>query len=135
MGVTIHILSDKGISIQLLLGGGCAISSFNAHSAVRPNVHCVYLANHNNSRHSMFVHRPIVMTEAGAVVSGHQKASQAGASVLRSGGNAIDAAVAASAVLSVAMPHMSGLGGDAIALCFEAATSQTFSINGSGCAP
>lgn len=83
----------------------------------------------------MSAHRPIVMTEAGVVASGHHRASEAGAAVLRDGGNAIDAAVATSAVLSVAIPHMSGLGGDAIALYYEARSGQTFSINGSGRAP
>lgn len=82
-----------------------------------------------------FVHRPILMSDAGAVVSGHHKASEAGAAVLRAGGNAIDAAVAASAVLCVAIPHMNGLGGDCIALHFDAATKQTTAINGSGRAP
>ncbi len=82
-----------------------------------------------------FVHRPILMTDAGAVVSGHHKASEAGAAVLRAGGNAIDATVAASAVLCVAIPHMNGLGGDCIALYFDAAARRTTAINGSGRAP
>lgn len=83
----------------------------------------------------MPAHRPIVMTTAGAVVSGHHKASEAGAAVLRDGGNAMDAAVAASAALCVAIPHMNGLGGDCIALYFEAATGKVTAINGSGRAP
>jgi gamma-glutamyltranspeptidase len=37
----------------------------------------------------MFVHRPIQMSDAGIVVSGHHKASEAGAAILRQGGNAI----------------------------------------------
>lgn len=83
----------------------------------------------------MFVHRPIVMGDAGMVVSGHHKASEAGAAVLRAGGNAMDAAVAASAVLCVAIPHMNGLGGDVIALHYDAASRRTTAINGSGRAP
>lgn len=83
----------------------------------------------------MLVHRPIIMTDAGVVVSGHHKASEAGASVLREGGNAIDAAVAASAALSVAIPHMNGIGGDCIALYYDASRRQTIAINGSGRAP
>lgn len=83
----------------------------------------------------MFVHRPILMSEAGAVVSGHHKASEAGAAVLRAGGNAMDAAVAASAVLCVAIPHMNGLGGDCIALHYEARSGRVTAINGSGRAP
>jgi len=82
-----------------------------------------------------FVHRPIVMTDAGVVVSGHHKASEAGAAVLRDGGNAMDAAVAASAALCVAIPHMNGVGGDCIALYFDAASGKTVAINGSGRAP
>lgn len=83
----------------------------------------------------MSAHRPIVMTDAGVVASGHHRASEAGAAVLRDGGNAIDAAVAASAVLCVAIPHMNGLGGDAIALHYAAGSGRTFFINGSGRAP
>lgn len=82
-----------------------------------------------------FVHRPVLMTEEGAVVSGHHKASEVGAAVLRDGGNAIDAAVAASAALCIAVPHMNGLGGDSIALHFDAKTRSTTVINGSGRAP
>ena len=75
------------------------------------------------------------MSEAGMVVSGHHKASEAGAAVLRDGGNAIDAAIAASATLAVAIPHMSGLGGDCIALYYHARSNQVIAINGSGAAP
>lgn len=82
-----------------------------------------------------FIHRPILMTDAGAVVSGHHKASEAGAAVLRAGGNAMDAAIAASAALCVAIPHMNGIGGDCIALYFDAASGATTAINGSGRAP
>jgi gamma-glutamyltranspeptidase/glutathione hydrolase len=83
----------------------------------------------------MFVHRPILMSDAGIVVSGHHKASEAGAAVLRAGGNAMDAAIAASATLCVAIPHMNGLAGDAIALYHDAATRRVTAINGSGRAP
>lgn len=83
----------------------------------------------------MFVHRPIVMSDAGMVVSGHHKASEAGAAVLRDGGNAVDAAIATSAVLCVAVPFMNGLGGDCIALTFDAASRSAVAINGSGRAP
>jgi gamma-glutamyltranspeptidase/glutathione hydrolase len=81
------------------------------------------------------IHQPIVMSDAGIVVSGHHKASDAGAEVLRRGGNAIDAAVAASAVLCVVIPHMSGLGGDCFALYYEAHSERVTAINGSGAAP
>ena len=55
--------------------------------------------------------------------------------MLRQGGNAMDAAVAAAATLAVAIPHMNGLGGDAIALYYDARADKVTAINGSGRAP
>lgn len=82
-----------------------------------------------------FAHRPLVMSDAGIVVSGHHRASEAGVEMLRQGGNAIDAAVAASAALAVAIPHMNGLGGDAIALVYDAGSGEVTAVNASGRAP
>jgi gamma-glutamyltranspeptidase/glutathione hydrolase len=52
------------------------------------------------------------MGRRGAVASNHPVATQAGLDVLKSGGNATDAALAVALTLGVAEPHMSGLGGD-----------------------
>lgn len=82
-----------------------------------------------------FVHRPVVMGRKGLIAAGHHRAAEAGAEILRAGGNAMDAAVTAAAVLSVAIPHMNGLGGDAFALWFDAKSGETVAINGSGGAP
>ncbi|MCP5367703.1 MAG: gamma-glutamyltransferase [Hyphomicrobiales bacterium] len=79
--------------------------------------------------------RPILMSDGGMVVSGHHRASEAGAAVLRAGGNAFDAAITAAATLAVAIPNMNGVGGDAIALCYHRESDQVFAINGSGRAP
>ena len=48
----------------------------------------------------------------GMVVSPHHLASEAGLAVLREGGNAIEAMVAAASTIAVVYPHMNGLGGD-----------------------
>src|SRR5881394_1027891 len=53
--------------------------------------------------------RPATIAPNGMVTSPHALASQAGATVLRDGGSAIDAAVATSAALSVLYPHMTGI--------------------------
>jgi gamma-glutamyltranspeptidase / glutathione hydrolase len=76
--------------------------------------------------------RPDVRGTHGAVVSDHPLASAAAYDVLRAGGNAMDAAIAAAAVLAVVRPHMNGVGGDAFALYFDAASGRTFGLNGSG---
>lgn len=70
--------------------------------------------------------------EHGAVTSDHRLASQAALGVLQQGGNAMDAAITAAAVLSVARPHMNGLGGDLFLLYYEAASGKVYALNGSG---
>lgn len=65
------------------------------------------------------------------VVAGHHRAAEAGAEILRAGGNAIDGAVAAAATLAIAIPFMNGLGGDAIAL-YAPPGGDVSTINGSG---
>lgn len=67
-----------------------------------------------------------------ATVAGHPLATAIGIEVLEKGGNAMDAAIAMAAVLAVVRPHMCGLGGDAFALHFEAATGKVRALNGSG---
>ena len=76
----------------------------------------------------------------GAVVAPHHLATQAGLEMLRAGGHAVDAAIAANAVLGVVMPSACGLGGDAFWLIWDAAkgpggTGQQLALNGSGRSP
>jgi gamma-glutamyltranspeptidase/glutathione hydrolase len=79
--------------------------------------------------------RPVVMADHGMVSSGHPLASEAGVRVLKAGGNAIDAAVAAWAVQGLTEPHMTGLGGDAFILIYLAKTREVKFINATGQAP
>jgi gamma-glutamyltranspeptidase/glutathione hydrolase len=66
-----------------------------------------------------------VTAEHGIVVAGHPEAAEAGITILKSGGNAIDAAIATSLTLGVAEPYGSGVGGKLVLLYYEAATGKT----------
>jgi len=79
--------------------------------------------------------RPVVAADHGMVASGHPLASEAGLRLLKSGGNAIDAAIAAWAVQGLVEPMMTGLGGDMLILVYLAKTGEVKFINGTGPAP
>jgi gamma-glutamyltranspeptidase/glutathione hydrolase len=66
------------------------------------------------------------------LASPHPLATAAGVDVLRRGGNAVDAAVAANAVLAVVYPASCGIGGDALWLVHEPRNGTTLAYNGSG---
>src|SRR5262252_7413160 len=79
--------------------------------------------------------RSVVMTDRGIVATSHYLASQAGARVLAQGGSAMDAAIAANAVLGVTEPMMNGIGGDLFAIYWDAKTGKLYGLNASGWAP
>ena len=79
--------------------------------------------------------RPVILSDTGMVASGHALASEAGIRVLKAGGNAVDAAVAAWAVQGLTEPEMTGLGGDLFMLVYIAKTGEVKFINGTGVAP
>jgi gamma-glutamyltranspeptidase/glutathione hydrolase len=79
--------------------------------------------------------RSMVMTRFGIVATSQTLASQAGAQILELGGNAVDAAIAANAVLGLVEPTSNGLGGDLFAIVYEAKTGKLYGLNASGWAP
>jgi gamma-glutamyltranspeptidase/glutathione hydrolase len=76
--------------------------------------------------------RSTVYAPNGAVATSQPLASEAGLEVLRHGGHAIDAAVAAAAVLSVTEPPMTGIGGDMFAIVWLAKEQKLVALNASG---
>jgi gamma-glutamyltranspeptidase/glutathione hydrolase len=68
----------------------------------------------------------------GIIATPHHLASEAGAAILRAGGNAIDAAVAADAVLCVVYPMMTAIGGDLFALVWPAGADRPVGLAGAG---
>jgi gamma-glutamyltranspeptidase / glutathione hydrolase len=79
--------------------------------------------------------RSPVLGRGGMVAASQPLAVAAGLKILQAGGTAADAAIATAAALNVTEPTSTGLGGDAFALYYQAATRQVFALNGSGRAP
>ncbi|HME90423.1 MAG TPA: gamma-glutamyltransferase [Myxococcaceae bacterium] len=79
--------------------------------------------------------RSMVINRLGIVATSQVLASRAGAQVLELGGNAVDAAIAANAVLGVVEPTSNGPGGDLFAIVYEAKTGKLYGLNASGWAP
>ncbi|KJS09310.1 MAG: gamma-glutamyltranspeptidase [Hoeflea sp. BRH_c9] len=75
--------------------------------------------------------RSPVLAENGIAATSHPLATSTAIAVLREGGSAADAAIAASVTLAVVEPHMTGIGGDCFALVAEA-DGQVHGLNGSG---
>jgi gamma-glutamyltranspeptidase/glutathione hydrolase len=76
--------------------------------------------------------RPIVMGRSSGMVAGHHLAAQAGLEMMRSGGNAIDAAITAAACLAVLKPDACGLGSDLFLVYHDAKSGEAFALNASG---
>jgi len=77
----------------------------------------------------------MVMGRRGVVSSGHYLATECGMHVLRSGGNAVDAAAATGFALALLEPHQNGVGGEIPTLLYDAASRKVHALSGHGIAP
>src|SRR4051794_3973996 len=82
-----------------------------------------------------FVTRSPAVGKHGMAATSQPLASQAAIEILQSGGNAVDAAIAANAVLGVTEPMSCGLGGDLFAIVWDAKTKKLYGLNASGRSP
>lgn len=78
--------------------------------------------------------RSLAVGDRGMVAASHPAVTLAAIEILRSGGNAVDAAIGAIALQGVIDPHMTGIGGDCFAI-YAPASGKPVAINGSGRAP
>jgi gamma-glutamyltranspeptidase/glutathione hydrolase len=79
--------------------------------------------------------RSVVMGRNGMIATSQPLASAAGLKVLQDGGNAVDAAITAAAVLAVVEPTMNGIGGDLFAIVYDGRTGKLRGLNASGRSP
>jgi gamma-glutamyltranspeptidase/glutathione hydrolase len=82
-----------------------------------------------------FATRSEVIARSGMVATSHPFATQIALDVLKEGGNAVDAAIAANAFLGLGDPGNSGIGGDLFAVVWDARTKQLYGLNASGRSP
>jgi gamma-glutamyltranspeptidase / glutathione hydrolase len=82
-----------------------------------------------------FATRSEVIARNGMAATSHPLATQVALDILKKGGNAIDAAIAANAVLGVVEPTGAGIGGDIFALIWSADKNKLYGLNGSGKSP
>ncbi|MDW3197589.1 MAG: gamma-glutamyltransferase [Cytophagales bacterium] len=83
----------------------------------------------------LFSTRSEVIAQHGMVATSHPLATQIGLDILKKGGNAIDAAIAANAALGLMEPTGCGIGGDLFAIVWDAKTQKLYGLNASGRSP
>ena len=79
--------------------------------------------------------RSVAMARNGMIATSQPLACEAGLTILKKGGNALDAAIAAALALGVVEPMSTGIGGDAFLLYYRASDQRLYGVNGSGRCP
>jgi gamma-glutamyltranspeptidase/glutathione hydrolase len=82
-----------------------------------------------------FATRSEVIAQHGMAATSQPLATQVALDILKAGGNAVDAAIAANAVLGLVEPTGNGIGGDLFAIIWDAKTQKLYGLNGSGRSP
>lgn len=93
------------------------------------------VAGYDRGGKNRFQSRSVVYAKSGMVATSHPAASQAGLGILKAGGNAADAAIAANAMLGVVEPMSCGLGGDLFVIYWDSKTQKLYGLNASGRSP
>jgi gamma-glutamyltranspeptidase/glutathione hydrolase len=109
--------------LSALIGASLAMTTSSAQQAIP-----------SGDRPSGNIHlsRSAAVGRHGMIATSQALASAAGLKVLQDGGNAVDAAVTAAAVLAVVEPSMNGIGGDLFAIVYDAKTKQVYGLDSSG---
>ena len=109
---------------------GILMTDFNSTSAPR-----LLAAGYDRPAKNPSQSRSVVVAEHGIVAASQPLAAQAGLDILKSGGNAIDAAIATNAMLGLVEPMSCGIGGDIFVIYWDNKTQKLYGLNGSGRSP
>ncbi len=96
---------------------------------------CVCLQAQDRITGKSFATRSEVIAQNGMAATSHPLATQVALDILKQGGNAIDAAIAANATLGLVEPTGNGMGGDLFAIIWDAKTKKLYGLNSSGYSP
>lgn len=116
-------------ALPALAGAGAAFAQTPPNTD-RPDMH-----SGDRQNGASFASRSTVWGANGAVATGHPMATMIGLEILKKGGSAIDAAIAANAALGVVEPTANGIGGDAFCLLWDPKAKKVMGLNGSGRSP
>ena len=129
-----RVASSALVLTSVLLAAPSAQSPVQSYNESPAPAWCRAVAG-DRSQGWLAQRRSEVLARNGIVATSHPLAAEAGLEILRRGGNAIDAAVTASAVLSVVEPMNVGPAGDLFAVVYVARERKVYALNASGKAP
>ncbi len=111
------------------------------HSLIRSLIFMAFLASSvdlmaaDRVTGKTFATRSVVMAPHGMVATSHPLVTQIGLDILKQGGSAVDAAIAANAALGLMEPTGNGMGGDLFAIVWDAKSKSLYGLNTSGRSP
>ncbi|HET6568020.1 MAG TPA: gamma-glutamyltransferase [Rhodothermales bacterium] len=125
-------LITVALAVLLVLSAALA---FQNTGGPEPSAYELNLVSGDRPIGEPFATRSPIIAQHGIAATVHPLATQIALETLRQGGNAVDAAIAANAALSVMNPVMCGLGGDLFAIVWDPQTRKLYGLNASGRSP
>ena len=118
------------LTVSLFVASSCIMTEFFAEDAG-----VLRAAGYDRPVGDPKQSRSVVLAKHGIVATSHPLAAETGLDILKAGGNAADAAIAASAMIGLVEPMSCGIGGDLFAIYWDNKTQKLYGLNASGRSP